>query len=428
MAASDLLSDKAIQSALKAASAAGKSRKLSDGAGLVLDVRPTGIGWWRLRFWRDGKEGMLSLGTYPVTSLKAARLKRDEARTAMANGADLSERRKREKTERVRRREEADLEAAGLPGPGTFEHVAREWLEVKHRPTVSEGHAKSTLTRLEKMVFPWLGRRAISEIEPPDLLECLRRIESRGALETTHRVKDACSQVFRYGVSTGACARNPAADLREALKPVPTRHFAAIIDPKGVKGLLRDVAGYQGNPITRAALRLSALLLLRPGELRHLEWSWVDFETSTLTLPSAVMKRRKDEKANGLPHVVALATQAVAIFKELQPLTIHSRYVFPSILTREKCMSENTVRSALRRLGYANDEMTAHGFRAMARTMLAEQLNMQPEIIEAQLAHAVPDSLGRAYNRTQYLAQRREMMTKWADYLDALSATDHAEH
>jgi len=426
MAASDLLSDKAIQAALKAAAAAGKSRKLNDGAGLVLDVRPTGVGWWRLRFWRDGKEGMLSLGTYPVITLKAARVKRDEARMAMAHGADLSEQRKLEKADRARKRKTEEMEAAGLPGPGTFEFVAREWLQVKHRPAVSEGHAKTTQTRLEKMVFPWLGRRPIAEIEPPELLDCLRQIEARGALETTHRVKDACSQVFRYGVSTGVCARNPAADLREALKPVPTRHFAAIIDPKGATQLLRDVADYRGNPITRAALRLSAMLLLRPGELRRIEWAWVDFETATLTLPSSVMKRRKDEKVNGLPHVVPLAAQAVEIFGELHPLTMHSRYVFPSILTREKCMSENTVRSALRRLGYANDEMTAHGFRAMARTMLAEQLNVQPEIIEAQLAHAVSDSLGRAYNRTQYLAQRREMMTKWADYLDALRSPSYA--
>jgi len=428
MAATDLLSDKAIQAALKAAAVAGKSRKLSDGAGLVLDVRPKGVGWWRLRFWRDGKEGMLSLGTYPVISLKAARTKRDEAREAMALGADLSEKRKQEKAERARRRDVEALEAAGLPGPGTFEYVAREWLEVRHRPAVSEGHAKTTQTRLEKMVFPWLGRRPICEIEPPELLECLRRIESRGALETTHRVKDACSQVFRYGVSTGACARNPAADLREALKPVPARHFAAIVDPKGAKNLLRDLADYRGNPVTRAALRLSALLLLRPGELRSLEWSWVDFETATLTLPSTVMKRRLYEKANGQPHTVPMAAQVVAILQELQPLTQHSRYVFPSILTREKCMSENTVRSALRRLGYGNDDMTAHGFRAMARTMLAEQLNVQPEVIEAQLAHAVSDPLGRAYNRTQYLAQRREMMTKWADYLEALgSPSDAAE-
>lgn len=425
MPATDLLTDKAIQAAVKAVTAAGKARKLSDGAGLVLDVRPTGSGWWRLRFWRDGKEGMLSLGTYPDVTLKAARRKRDEARAAWANGEDLSERRKAEKAERARKRKAEDLEAAGLPGPGTFEFVAREWLDIKHRPSVSEGHAKTTQTRLEKMVFPWLGRRPIGEIEPPELLACLRKIEARGALETTHRVKDACSQVFRYGVSTGACARNPAADLREALKPVPVRHFAAIVDPKGTRDLLRDVAQYRGNPITCAALRLSALLLLRPGELRRIEWKWVDFKTATLTLPSSAMKRRKDEKANGMPHVVPLAGQAVAVLQELQPLTVHSRYVFPSILTREKPMSENTVRSALRRLGYQNHEMTAHGFRAMARTMLAEQLNVQPEVIEAQLAHAVSDALGRAYNRTTYLEQRVVMMQAWADYLETL--VDHEQ-
>jgi integrase len=340
----------------------------------------------------------------------------------MATGADLSERRKDEKAERIQRRVVAELEEAGLPGPGTFEHVAREWLVIRHRPAVSVKHADTTQTRLENMVFPWLGRRPIAEIDAPELLECLRKIEARGALETTHRVKDACSQVFRYGVSTGLCSRNPAADLRDALKPVPTRHFAAIVDPKGTAELLRDVAEYKGNPVTRAALRLSALLLLRPGELRQLEWAWIDFDTATIALPASVMKRRVAEKANGVPHLVPLAAQAVDVLRDLQPLTSHSRYVFPSLLTREKCMSENTVRSALRRLGYGNDDMTAHGFRAMARTMIAEQLDVAPEIIEAQLAHAVPDALGRAYNRTQFLAQRRDMMTKWADYLDALVA------
>ncbi|HMP11580.1 integrase arm-type DNA-binding domain-containing protein [Hydrogenophaga sp.] len=423
MPATDLLTDKAIQATFKAVTAAGKARKLSDGAGLVLDVRPTGSGWWRLRFWRDGKEGMLSLGTYPDVTLKAARRKRDEARAAWANGEDLSERRKAEKAERARKRQAEDLEAAGLPGPGTFEFVAREWLENKHRPAVSEGHAKTTQTRLEKMVFPWLGRRPIGEIEPPELLACLRKIEARGALETTHRVKDACSQVFRFGVSIGVCARNPAADLREALKPVPVRHFAAVVDPDGTKKLLRDIAGYRGNPVTCAALQLSALLLLRPGELRRMEWGWVDFGTSTLTVPSEMMKRRRYEKEHGPDHIVPLAPQAVAILKELHPLTEHSRYVFPSLLTREKPMSDNTVRSALRRLGYGNDEMTAHGFRAMARTLIAEELEVAPEVIEAQLAHQVSDPLGRAYNRTQYLAQRREMMTKWADYLDQLQCT-----
>ncbi len=365
---------------------------------------------------------MLSLGTYPEVTLKVARQKRDEARSAMANGVDLSERRKQEKADRQKQREVASLEAAGLPGPGTFEYVAREWLVIKHQPGVSPGHAATTQKRLEKMVFPWLGRRPIGEIEPPELLACLRKIEARGALETTHRVKDACSQVFRYGVSIGACARNPAADLREALKPVPVRHFAAIVDPKDAAKLLRDIHEYKGNPITRAALRLSALLLLRPGELRHLEWQWIDFEAKTVVVPSEVMKRRINEKVNGNPHVVPLANQSLAVLKDLQPLTCHGRFVFPSLLSKEKCMSDNTVRSALRRLGYSNDDMTAHGFRAMARTMLAEQLNVQPEVIEAQLAHAVSDPLGRAYNRTQYLTQRTSMMQVWADYLDKLMA------
>jgi len=289
-----------------------------------------------------------------------------------------------------------------------------------HSAKVSAGHAAITLTRLERDVFPWLGRRPIGEIEAPELLACLRRVEDRGAIETAHRIKDACGQVFRYGIAIGACMRNPAADLRDALRPVDVRHLAAIVDPTKAGALLRDMMGYKGHPVTRAALALSALLLLRPGELRQMEWSWIDFDAATLTVPSETMKRKKADKANGPPHIVPLAAQALAILRELQPLTGHGRYVFPSLLTGERCMSENTVRSALRRLGYANEDMTAHGFRAMARTMIAERLGIVPEVIEAQLAHAVADSLGRAYNRTQYLEQRRDMMTKWADYLDKL--------
>jgi integrase len=226
--------------------------------------------------------------------------------------------------------------------------------------------------------------------------------------------------VFRFAIASGLCNRDPAADLKDALRPVPTRHHAAIVDPVQAGALLRDMAGYQGHPITRAALSLSALLLLRPGELRHMEWAWIDLDAALLTVPGDVMKRTKADKANGPPHFVPLAAQAVALLRDLQPLTGHGRYVFPALTTGERCMSENTVRSALRRLGYANDEMTAHGFRAMARTMIAERLHVDSDIIEAQLAHAVADSLGRAYNRTQFLDQRRDMMTKWADYLDAL--------
>lgn len=422
MPATDLLTDKTIKAALKAAEASGKARKLSDGAGVVLEARPTGAGWWRLRYWRDGREGMLSLGTYPETGLRDARDKRDAARKLLAAGTDPSAARKLEKADRTAKREAEALAEAGLPGPGTFEHVAREWLTTIHAGKVSEGHAERTRIRLEQDAFPWLGRRPIAEIEAPELLQVLRKVEARGAIETAHRIKDACGQVFRYGIAIGACLRNPAADLRDALKPVQSRHHAAIVDPKQAGALLRDVMAYEGHPVTRAALQLSALLLLRPGELRHMEWAWLDLDGALLTVPPEVMKRKKAGKLDGAPHMVPLAPQAAAILRELLPLTGGEgrRFVFPSLLTGERCMSENTVRGALRRMGYGNDDMTAHGFRAMARTMIHERLGIAPEVIEAQLAHAVGDALGRAYNRTQFAEQRRDMMTTWADYLDRL--------
>lgn len=254
------------------------------------------------------------------------------------------------------------------------------------------------------------------------MLACLRRVEARGAIETAHRAKDACGQVFRYGIAIGQCKSNPASELRDAMRPVVSRHHAAIVDPVEAGKLLRDAMAYEGHPVTRAALQLSALLLLRPGELRHMEWAWIDFDGATLTVPAEVMKRKKADKADGPPHLVPLAPQALTILTDLQPLTGGEgrRFVFPSLLTGERCMSENTVRGALRRMGYSNDEMTAHGFRAMARTMIAERLEIAPEVIEAQLAHAVSGSLGRSYDRTQFLDQRREMMIRWADYLDRI--------
>jgi integrase len=420
MAASDLLTDKTIRAALKAAAAEGKARKVNDGAGLVLDVRPTGAGWWRLRYWLDGKERMLSLGTYPETSLAQARAKRDDARRQVAAGIDPSSVRKADKAAQAEAAHAGARADAGLPPAGSFEAVAREWLSTVHAVKVSEGHHDRTRIRLEQDAFPWIGRRPLGEIEAPELLAMLRRVEARGAIETAHRVKDTCGQVFRYGIATGACARNPAADLRDALRPVQTRHHAALTEPADVAKLLRAAMDYGGHAVTRAALLLSPLLLLRPGELRHMQWAWIDLEGGTLTVPGVVMKRTKADKADGPPHVVPLARQAVTLLTELQALTGEGRYVFPALTSRQRCMSENTVRGALRRLGYGNDEMTAHGFRAMARTMLAERLNITPEVVEAQLAHAVPDALGRAYNRTQYLDQRRHMMQAWADYLERL--------
>lgn len=416
--AHDILTDKAIRSALKAAAASGKPSKHADGRGLHLEARPTGTGWWRFRYRFGGREGMLSLGVYPDVTLAMARARRDEARRLVADGIDPSAERRADKAEQARQAEALAYAEAGIPGPGTFEHTAREWLATKHEHEVSPGHAARTLRRFELDIFPALGWRPIAEIEPPELLGALRKIEARGAIETAHRAKDSCSQVFRFAIASGLSARNPAADLRDALRPVPTRHHAAIVKPDEVAALLRAVAGYKGAPVTRAALDLSALLLLRPGELRHLEWAWIDGDT--ITIPPSLMKRRKAGKEDGPPHIVPLATQARAILDALRPITGSGRYVFPALTGRDRCMSENTVRTALRRMGYGNDDMTAHGYRAMARTMLDERLGVEPGLIEAQLAHNVSDALGRAYNRTQHLEQRRTMMQRWADYLDRL--------
>ncbi|MBC7703510.1 MAG: integrase arm-type DNA-binding domain-containing protein [Rhodoferax sp.] len=417
-----MATDKLTDIAVRKAKPQDKLYKLSDGGGMYLEVRPNGARYWRLKYRIGGFEKGLSLGVYPDGSLAVARSDRDTARKLIADGTDPSGLRKAAKVAKVAEVQAGRLEAAGLPASGSFEHVARDWLATVHRNKVSAGHADRTLVRFEKDIFPFIGRRPINAIEAPELLACLRRIEARGAIETAHRGKDAAGQVFRYGIATGECTRNPAADLRDALRPVESGHHAAIVDPKQAGALLRDMLAYQGHPVTRAALALSALLMLRPGELRHLEWAWIDLEATMLTVPGEAMKRMRADKASGPPHLVPLAPQAVAVLRELQPLTGHGRYVFPSLMTGERCMSENTVRSALRRMGYSNDDMTAHGFRAMARTMIAERLGVAPEVIEAQLAHAVSDALGRAYNRTQYLDQRVEMMGKWADYLDRLRA------
>jgi integrase len=374
----------------------------------------------RLRYRFGGKEGMLSLGTYPETGLRDARQRRDEARRQIATGIDPSKARKDGKAERAQQMAARALEDAGLPGPGTFEFVALEWLALVHRAKVSASHAERTRLRFRQDAFPWIGRRPLAELEAPELLTILRRVTARGAIETAHRLKDACGQVFRYGIATGACTRNPAADLRDALPPVPSRHHAAVTDPKRAGELLRAMAEYNGHPITRAALALSALLFLRPGELRQMEWAWIDFEAATATIPGALMKRKKAEKMNGAPHAVPLAPQALNILRELQALTGTGRYCFPSLQTKNRPMSENTINVALRRMGYSADEATAHGFRAMARTLAAERLGIAPEVIEAQLAHAVAGPLGRAYDRTQWAEQRRELMTKWADCLDRL--------
>lgn len=418
--ARDILTDKTIKAALKLAAETGKPTSLNDGDGLHLIARPDDTGWWRFRYWIGGKENRLSLGTYPEVPLKVARERKDDARAQVAAGIDPSETRKAQKADIKLRRKAKELADAGLPALGSFEQVAREWLGTVHKAKVSEGHADRTRIRLEQDVFPWIGTLAMSAINAPMLLEVLRRVEARGAIETAHRVKQACGQVFRYGIATGQCERDPSADLKDALQPVVVKHHAAITDPKQVGAMLRAFDNYQGLPTTRVALRLAPLVFLRPGELRQAEWAEFDLDAALWTIPASRMKRSKQQKISGAPHVVPLATQAVAALRELLPLTGARRHVFPSPRGGDRPMSENAVLSALRRMGFAKDEMTGHGFRAMARTMLAERLGINESVIEAQLAHAVKDSLGRAYNRTEFIAQRHTMMQTWADYLDTL--------
>lgn len=379
-----------------------------DGGGLYLEVAPSGGKWWRLKYRHDGKEKRLSLGTYPDTSLKDARDRRDQARRDLAAGIDPGAKRKAEKATRT------ELAA------NTFEAVAREWHQAVHCAAVTEGHAARTLLRLEQDAFPWIGASPIAEVTAPKLLEALRKVEARGAIETAHRVRQACGQVFRYGIATGRCERDPAADLRDALQPVIVKHHAAITDPRKVGELLRAFDDYQGLPTTRAALKLAPLVFLRPGELRQAEWSEFDLDAAVWTVPAARMKRTKQQKVSGAPHLVPLSRQAVAVLRELEPLTGRGRYVFPSPRGGSRPMSDNAVLSALRRMGFAKDEMSGHGFRAMARTLMAERLGVPESVVEAQLAHAVRDSLGRAYNRTEFVDQRRSMMQQWADYLDTL--------
>ena len=382
--------------------------RLYDERGLYLEITTNGGRWWRFKYRFAGKEKLLSMGTYPDSPLKAARERRDRARALLEEGVDPSEARRAEKASR------SEVVVNG------FEAVAREWHATIHLGQVSAGHAARTLIRLEQDVFPWLGGLPVGEIKAPQLLQAMRRIEARGAIETAHRALQACGQVFRYAIATGRAERDPTPDLRGALKPVLVQHMAAITDPKRVGDLLRAIESYKGMPITRAALQLAPLVFVRPGELRKAEWIEFDLDAAQWRIPAERMKRTKQEKLRGTAHVVPLSRQALAILRELQPLTGHGRYLFPSPRTGERPMTDNGVLSALRRMGFPSDEMTGHGFRAMARTLLAERSNVDEAVIEAQLAHAVKDSLGRAYNRTEFLEQRRKMLQTWADYLDKL--------
>ena len=387
-----------------------KRRRLTDGSGLYLEVSPAGSKRWFWKFYPDGKESRLALGSYPEVTLKAARAARDEARKTRTAGTNPVQQRK------------ADKLASSASKATTFEAVAREFHGAKLE-SWSPNHAAQWLRCLDKDVFPWVGSLPLAEVSAPMLLDTLRKVEKRGAVRMAHDLREYAGQVFRYGIATGRCERDPAGDLRGALRPAMVKHAAALLEPAQAGELLRAIDAYSGQPATRAALALSALLFQRPGNIRAMAWAEVDADAALWTIPSDKMKRGLYGKTNGRPHLVPLAPQALALLADLRPLTGHGRYVFPSLLTGERCMSENTVRGALRRMGYSNDEMTAHGFRAMARTLIAERLPGIPEsVIEAQLAHGKAGALGMAYDRAEFMEQRRAMMVTWADYLDRLRA------
>ena len=409
------LTDTAIRKAMPGP----KTRKLSDGKGLYLELSPAGGRWWRLKYRIAGVEKRISLGTYPETSLKAAREKMEEARALVAQGIDPSQARKAAKQEAAHQDEQAQREAQGLPLHGSFESVAREWFDTR-KDEWATTYAKKIFRRLEADVFPWLGRLPVPNITPPMVLDMLRKAENRGAIETAHRVLETCGQVFRFAVATGRIESNPARDLKDALRKPMVQHFAAITDPQRFGELLRAIDSYRGTPVVCAALRLMPLMLLRPGELRQAQWDELDLPAATWTVPAARMKREKVGKIYGKPHIVPLPRQAVAIFEALKPLTEHSPYVFRGERSAQRPMSDAAINAALRTLGFSADEVTGHGFRASARTMIVERLGIAESVVEAQLAHSVRDNLGRAYNRTEFMQERVRMMQQWADYLDTL--------
>jgi integrase len=390
---------KLTDTAVRKSKPEAKPYKMTDGGGMHLFVHSNGGKYWRMAYRFAGKHKTLALGVYPDVGLADARQRREDARKLLANDVDPGAVKQAQKA--------ASTERAA----NSFEVIALEW-----HTKFSAGWAASTTYKIkslfERDVFPWIGSRPIAEITSPELLAVLRRIEKR-TVDTAYRAQQECSKVFRYAIATGRAERNPCPDLKGALSPNVAGHFAAITDPKRAGELLRAIDNYRGSFVTMSALRLAPLLLVRPGELRKAVWAEIDLDKSEWCIPAERMKMK-------LSHLVPLCSQAVAILRELHQLTGQGRYVFPSVRSNDRTMSDNTILVALRIMGFASDEMTGHGFRAMARTILDEVLGVRPDFIEHQLAHAVKDPNGRAYNRTAHLVERRKMMQLWADYLDKL--------
>lgn len=376
-----------------------KQYKLTDGAGLYLLVMPNGGTWWRFDYRFGGKRKTLSMGTYPEVGLSEARSKRDEARRLLAKGLDPSAERRAAKARALR------------TAASSFETVAKEWFD-KFSPGWAPSHAKIVWRRIEKEVLPDLGSLPIAEIDAPELLQLVRKIESRGVTDMARRVLQVCGQIFRYAIATGQTRQDPSFALKGSLPPEVKKHFASITDPKKIGELMRAIDGYEGGTAVQTALRLAPLVFVRPGELRHAEWVEIDFDAAEWKISAEKMKMKR-------PHIVPLSTQALAILEEARLITGSGRYVFPSIITATRPMSENVINAALRRLGYTKEEMTGHGFRSMASTLLNEQ-GWNRDVIERQLAHVEGNSVRAAYNYADYLPERREMMQAWADHLDAL--------
>ena len=386
-----------------------RQARFTDSGGMYLQVSPNGSKRWFLKYRAAGKEKQLALGRYPDMSLAEARRARDAAKLQKAAGVDPVQARKVEKLKAI------------TPAGDSFKVVALEWYD-RQAPHWSDAHAVRSKRQFERDLFPWLGERKMADVTPMELLATLRKTEERGAIETADRGLMLARQVWRYAVATGRAERDITADLKGALTPYRGKHFAAITEPVKLGELIRAIRAYKGGPIVRAALQLAPILFQRPGELRAAEWSEIDLDGALWTIPAARMKRGKDGKEHGDPHLVPLPAQAVEILRGLHGYTGHGRMVFPGERSHDRPISENSVRTALITLGYTPEIQTWHGFRATARTMLAEQLECDPLVIEAQLAHAVRDANGRAYNRTTYLKQRQTMMQRWADYLDKLAA------
>ena len=393
---------------IKAAKPKDKNYKLADGNGLHLMVYKTGKKVWRQKYHFAKKEKLLTIGPYPEITLKQARDKCLEARKKLYDGIDPCEHKKLNKFRSVN-----DEKAL-------FQHIANEWF-LKSKPTWSISYSSRVHNLLERDIYPYLGKIRPVDINAPMILAVLRKIEARGAIETAHRAKNIIGQAMRYAIATGRADRDYTPDLKGALKKPIETHLAAIIEPKKVGQLLYMIDGYEGTAIIRNALQFAAYVFVRPGELRQAEWTEINFEAQRFEIPAHKMKMRQ-------PHIVPLSKQALAILKDQQAKTGHFQFVFPSPRSPRRAMSNNALLSALRRMGIEKNEMTVHGFRAMARTLLDEELNYRIEWIEYQLAHSVRDSNGRAYNRTSYIKDRTEMMQAWADYLDKLKNEAKNKH